>query len=992
MSESLNSKRDEYDPLTYHHWQEFEIRRLKMSGDDFQQLFEDIMVRARPREFERVRPYGRFGDRKCDGLIESEGIVFQVYSPDELKQAEVQKKIDEDLEGAVQHWSDILKKWVFVYNVKRGVPPDVLGTLQEKQKQYPGIKISHLSNDDLWEIARKLPVQQRAEILGAPPIHLSNEESGLELLLLGGQTSRILSNSLENDESDFIYPSPLCFFGREDTIERVSAAIQNNGTVVVGGIPGIGKTALAAKLAQQLDNQYSVLWLDCESYSQFEQVIVKIASFLSMRFGDHHLSTALKLPNTDSNYYASIAVADLCKHHCLFIWDQFECRKNQSLIPLLKLSSQLGQQSKLLITTQEWSFTPELLNPPLLITISELSWQESLSLMRYHAHRLEINEPTEDVFRLAYSRIDGHPYFLCLLITLSEVFPLHELLDEIPRFTDEAHAYIQKKVFDILSLDAQQLLLDLSVLRFPFQLSAIKIFTNSTDGYKAFEMLVRRFVITRVSQDTSYYVMHSLVKEWCSFRDPLLSSFELHKKAVEYYQSLPEKRYLDALELIYHALKASLLTVARESAEKVLMTAIYNQKYDLALNVTSNFLSDIKTQEWGFIHHFRGRALRFKERLEEAIGEYESSLSKSNDSFYRYAAKSEIASLILKLVNQEQRQDKVELYKRASKYCNELLSTESPRIKLNALTILGFIEADTGNIEKGLSRLSDALEQAIKEDLPDAISGIYFNLAKVYEKLHRTEEQIECLKQSQVFQQQMLEKNGTYNIEAEYFTSLSLGCLYSQLKEYSNSIRSLERCVEIDRDLDIARRLAHSLYHLGRNHCLIKEFGSAYSNLQETLELIQKNSIKDEGAERHALAWLTVCSWYLCDFEKAVEFYLEHSLACKRQRKLPYIFFFVSKSSVKPDTDFLMFHDKQSFMLALPAQYRLEQIMQLNITKLVERRPELEQEAASLRFAEFEKSHSKGFGKDQQLPNQKCPCGSGKKYKLCCGKKKRMPL
>lgn len=51
--------------------------------------------------FERIRPYGKFGDRKCDGLIESEGIVFQVYSPDELKQSEVQKKIDEDLNGAV---------------------------------------------------------------------------------------------------------------------------------------------------------------------------------------------------------------------------------------------------------------------------------------------------------------------------------------------------------------------------------------------------------------------------------------------------------------------------------------------------------------------------------------------------------------------------------------------------------------------------------------------------------------------------------------------------------------------------------------------------------------------------------------------------------------------------------------------------------------------------------------------------------------------------
>jgi hypothetical protein len=170
MSESSKSRLDEYDPITDYHHLKFQNRCLRGSGDDFQQLFEDIMVRARPGEFERVRPYGKFGDRKCDGLIQAEGTIFQVYSPDELKQSEVQKKIDKDLDGAVQSWSDLLKKWVFVYNVKRGTPPDIQVTLQQKRKQYPDIEIDGWSNDYLWEIARGLSLQQRAEIFGAPPL------------------------------------------------------------------------------------------------------------------------------------------------------------------------------------------------------------------------------------------------------------------------------------------------------------------------------------------------------------------------------------------------------------------------------------------------------------------------------------------------------------------------------------------------------------------------------------------------------------------------------------------------------------------------------------------------------------------------------------------------------------------------------------------------------------------------------------------------------
>jgi hypothetical protein len=50
--------------------------------------------------------------------------------------------------------------------------------LQEKQTQYPPIKIEHLSNDALWEIARGLTTQQRSEIFGAPP---SEERSQTEV-------------------------------------------------------------------------------------------------------------------------------------------------------------------------------------------------------------------------------------------------------------------------------------------------------------------------------------------------------------------------------------------------------------------------------------------------------------------------------------------------------------------------------------------------------------------------------------------------------------------------------------------------------------------------------------------------------------------------------------------------------------------------------------------------------------------------------------------
>ena len=89
-----------YDPITLVHWLWWKLRCHEGSAEDFQKLFENVIKRAHP-EFMQIRPYGNIGDRKCDGLFFEDGVVFQVYSPDELKQAEVQAKIEEDLAGAV---------------------------------------------------------------------------------------------------------------------------------------------------------------------------------------------------------------------------------------------------------------------------------------------------------------------------------------------------------------------------------------------------------------------------------------------------------------------------------------------------------------------------------------------------------------------------------------------------------------------------------------------------------------------------------------------------------------------------------------------------------------------------------------------------------------------------------------------------------------------------------------------------------------------------
>jgi hypothetical protein len=158
-----------YDPVLLNHWLWYKYHCHECASSEFQILFERIAKRLDPK-FVSVRPYGNIGDQKCDGLLfaDEASTVFQVYAPDELKQADLIRKIDEDLAGAVLHWSDSLKCWIFVYNVRRGLPPDVAKLLVTKKSEYPSLDLDHWSSDTLWEKVRSLSLQQRAEILGAP--------------------------------------------------------------------------------------------------------------------------------------------------------------------------------------------------------------------------------------------------------------------------------------------------------------------------------------------------------------------------------------------------------------------------------------------------------------------------------------------------------------------------------------------------------------------------------------------------------------------------------------------------------------------------------------------------------------------------------------------------------------------------------------------------------------------------------------------------------
>ena len=109
-------------------WYEMKFRDTFRSkdGNGFQDFFSELMEMRYPGDFQRVKPYGKLGDRKCDGYHASIKAVYQLYAPEAFKLAAMLRKIDEDFLGALAFWKGQMLEWRFVHNQWRGLAADVV--------------------------------------------------------------------------------------------------------------------------------------------------------------------------------------------------------------------------------------------------------------------------------------------------------------------------------------------------------------------------------------------------------------------------------------------------------------------------------------------------------------------------------------------------------------------------------------------------------------------------------------------------------------------------------------------------------------------------------------------------------------------------------------------------------------------------------------------------------------------------------------------------
>ena len=170
--------------LTQEYWWKIslELKLRKVSGDAFQDFFSNVMQKCHGDDFVRVRPFGRKGDKGCDGYLQSNGQVFQCYGAingDAGKVDYLIGKIKEDFEKAKSKIPSIMKEWYMVHNLVDGLPIEAIEVLDELKKENPEIKFGFIGLEGLEQRIGGLNEAQVESLLG--PVATNSDARSLQI-------------------------------------------------------------------------------------------------------------------------------------------------------------------------------------------------------------------------------------------------------------------------------------------------------------------------------------------------------------------------------------------------------------------------------------------------------------------------------------------------------------------------------------------------------------------------------------------------------------------------------------------------------------------------------------------------------------------------------------------------------------------------------------------------------------------------------------------
>ena len=356
------------------------------------------------------------------------------------------------------------------------------------------------------------------------------------------------------------------FIGRQAELMRYQQLLATSGMAVISGMPGVGKSALALALAQQVAARDAIFWHTCQPEEGVDGVIWRLAAFLAER-GQPVLWQWLQRPLdvggrgrvTPPPLGALIDyLAQLLQQgaYLLCLDDLHHWEHEAGAAELLRRLVELAQAAKVrLIFTSPHKLT--VTGAPATTPLSGMTLTDTRDLLRQHNLTLPA-----DLLHQLHAETEGNSQFLVLTIqALQRTADPARLLDQLAA-SEDLEQHLLRLVNNLLSAEEHAVMAAIAILEgHPGTRPALEAIAEADQVRDALLRLSARYLVhTTPSDGGPCYHAHALVQKF--FYNGLNRRVRqiMHRRAAAYYATEEP----DALLAAQHYLRAAAPTEAAQ--------------------------------------------------------------------------------------------------------------------------------------------------------------------------------------------------------------------------------------------------------------------------------------------------------------------------------------------------------------------------------------------------------------------------------------------
>lgn len=354
------------------------------------------------------------------------------------------------------------------------------------------------------------------------------------------------------DEPEFqlAMPAPKLFVGRTRELETLRQWLEDRRMIVILGIPGIGKTALAARLVSEARGSRPVFWYRFHEWDTLRNLLTPLSEFLAQQSRRKLKTYLASKPDIDLNEVCYVMHDSTRGLRALLVFDDFH-KASDDFLPCLSLLMEVLERNdgiRVIITARSLKHFYDRKDVVVKGLVAEMDiggLDEESSRQLLRARKID-----DAHHRRAFEITGGHPLALELFVPGAGEA---EQKGNISK-------YVEEEIGARLTGPERKLLRMASVYRYPVPADAL--FHDPELNFDVLQALVGRSLLRETA--ASRYDIHDFVRDFFYTRMTPLERAELHRQAAGFFVQAQDPR--GRLEFIHHSIKAGLHAQAGKSA------------------------------------------------------------------------------------------------------------------------------------------------------------------------------------------------------------------------------------------------------------------------------------------------------------------------------------------------------------------------------------------------------------------------------------------